>query len=448
MRRSDPYGVAGPTADLEELAGYVAKHSIPLRQDADLDPLMDLIGDGRLALIGEASHGTHEFYEWRARLSQRLIAEKGFRFVAVEGDWPDCYRLNRYVQTLRHAGMSAAHVLHGFDRWPTWMWANQEIVDFSEWLRAFNQGIPATRNVGFFGLDVYSLRDSLQAIVGYLEKVHPEAIDKAMRAFRCFDPYGGDPHQYARALMLGPDGCQDELVDLLVHLNKHNRQYRALGSDAFFNAEQNAIIARNAERYYRAMIQGGPMSWNIRDQHMMQTLDRLLQHHGPDAKAIVWAHNTHIGDARATDMVSDGMVNIGQLARDQYGPDQVVLIGFTSHRGHVIAAHGWDRPWYNLPVPLAAPGSWDDVLHLAGPADRLLIMTPEIAGPAMRTVRGQRAIGVVYHPRFERHGNYVPTDLPARYDAILHIDLTHALRPLHMPERLSLEPPETYPFAV
>jgi erythromycin esterase-like protein len=249
-------------------------------------------------------------------------------------------------------------------------------------------------------------------------------------------------------MMLAPDGCQDELVDLLVHLNKNARHYRALGSDAFFNAEQNALIARNAERYYRAMVRGGPASWNIRDLHMMETLHRLLQHHGPEAKAIVWAHNTHIGDARATDMVTDGMVNIGQLAREQFGPDQVVLIGFSTHRGHVIAAHGWDRPWFQLPVPIAAAGSWEDVLHLAGGNDRILVLSPDVAGPAMRTVRGHRAIGVVYHPRYEQHGNYVPTDLPARYDAIIHIDRTHALRPLHTPERITLEPPETFPFAV
>jgi erythromycin esterase-like protein len=221
-----------------------------------------------------------------------------------------------------------------------------------------------------------------------------------------------------------------------------------LGADAFFNAEQNAIVARNAERYYRAMVQGGAQSWNVRDQHMMETLNRLLAHHGPASKAIVWAHNTHIGDARATDMVSDGMVNIGQMAREQYGPDQVMLVGFTSHRGHVIAAHGWERPWYRLPVPLAAEGSWEDVLHLAGPSDKVLMMTPELAGPAMRTVRGHRAIGVVYHPRFEHYGNYVPTDLPARYDAIIHIDRSSALKPLHTPERFTMEPPETYPFAV
>ncbi len=448
MRRQAGMGTVGPTADIEALAGYVGRHTTALESDADLDPLVDLVGDSTCVMIGEATHGTREFYAWRARLSRRLIAERGFRFVAVEGDWPDCYRLNRYVQSMPHSGVSARHVLHAFDRWPTWMWANQEVSDFAEWLKELNRLRSASDAVGFYGLDVYSLWDSLHAVTGYLEQVDPEAVERAHRAFRCFEPYGGDVQEYARMMMLVADGCAKEVVDLLVHLNQQSRRYAALGSDDYFNAEQNALVARNAEHYYRTMVHGGSASWNVRDRHMMETLERLMTHRGPKAKAIIWAHNTHVGDARATDMASAGMVNIGQLARERYGPDMVTLIGFLTHRGHVIAAHGWETPWYHLPVPMAAPGSWEDVFHLARPADQILVLGPEVATPPMRTVRGQRAIGVVYHPRYERFGNYVPTDLPARYDAVIHIDSTHALTPLHMPERLQLEPPETFPWAV
>ncbi|MBC7544720.1 MAG: erythromycin esterase family protein [Candidatus Sericytochromatia bacterium] len=430
------------------MAGYVARHSTPLTADADLDPLLDLVGDAACVMIGEATHGTREFYQWRARLSRRLIVERGFRFIGVEGDWPDCYRLSRYVQGLPQSGVSAHHVLHAFDRWPTWMWANQEVVDFAEWLRGHNLMQPADKAVGIYGLDVYSLWDSMRAVADYLEAVDPAAVDQAKRAFRCFEPYGGDAQAYARTVMMVPQGCTKEVVDLLVHLNGHAREYTALGNEAYFNAGQNALIARNAEHYYRTMVQGGAASWNVRDGHMMATLERLRVHHGPKSKAIVWAHNTHVGDARATDMAAAGMVSIGQLARERYGADEVVLIGFLTHRGQVIASHSWETPWYQLPVPMAAAGSWEQIFHLARPEDQVLVLSPDVAIPPMRTVRGHRAIGVVYQPRYERFDNYVPTDLAARYDAVIHVDHSHALSPLHVPERLQLEPPDTFPWAV
>lgn len=422
----------------------------PLVTDRDLDPLLDRIGEARFVLLGEASHGTADYYEWRTRLSRRLITENGFSFIAVEGDWPDCYRVNRYVKRYPDSGEHAREVLHAFARWPTWMWANEEIVDLAEWLREYNRTQPDGSKVGFYGLDVYSLWDSLHAIVGYLHRTDPEAAAVARRAYRCFEPYGEDAVAYARATAWVPKTCEQEVLALLSELRRKEPQFGHDGRELFFNAQQNALVVHNAESYYRSMIQGDRRSWNIRDRHMAETLDRLMQHHGPKAKAIVWEHNTHIGDARATDMVQDGMVNVGQLVREQHGDDGVVLVGFGSHRGRVIAAEEWELPMQNMPVPPGRPLSWEDVLHRAGAQDKLLIFegngrdADELLEP-----RGHRAIGVVYHPRSEYFGNYVPTILPERYDAFMYLDETGAVHPLHMPvAELEKEVPETYPSGV
>lgn len=418
----------------------------PLYEAAQLDPLIERVGDARIVMLGEASHGTHEFYTWRAKITERLVLEKGFTFVAVEGDWPDCYRLNRYVKRMEDAGESAFEVLHAFDRWPTWMWANQEIVELGEWLRAWNDAQRPDERVGFYGLDVYSLWDSLHAVLDYLRAHDGESLERAQAALRCFDPYGEDAQAYARATSLVGDSCESEVVSLLGELRRHDEGlFRSdSGREAYFNAEQNAIVAHDAEAYYRAMVRGGGSSWNLRDRHMMDTLERLMRHHGPSAKVIVWEHNTHIGDARYTDMARAGMWNIGQLAREAYGEDDVVLVGFGSHRGTVIAGEGWEEPMLRMPVPPAKAGSWEDVLHRAGPDDKLLIFGDEDDADFLE-VRDHRAIGVVYHPQFESFGNYVPTVLPRRYDAFVYLDQTHALRPLHFVERPEHEFPETWP---
>src|SRR5581483_7705875 len=293
----------------------------PLRGPADLDPLLERIGDARFVLLGEASHGTAEYYNWRRRISQRLIREKGFSFIAVEGDWPDCYRVNRYVKGLPDAGSDAREVLQSFARCPTWMWANEEIVALAEWLRRHNAGLAEDKKVGFFGLDVYSLWDSLYAVLGYLRKADPSLLPAARRALRCFQPYGEDVQQYARATALVPTSCEDEVVALLKELRSKEPQYRAAGREEFFTAEQNALVVKNAEAYYRAMVRGGPESWNLRDRHMTETLERLMRHRGAEAKAIVWEHNSHIGDARYTDMADDGMVNVGQLVRQRHATE-------------------------------------------------------------------------------------------------------------------------------
>ncbi|WP_373044248.1 erythromycin esterase family protein [Vulgatibacter sp.] len=429
----------------EALVHKVRAAARPLQQPSDLDPLLERIGDARVVLLGEATHGTSEYYGWRARISERLLLEKDFSFLAVEGDWPDCYRLSRYVKGREDAGGSAFEVLHAFDRWPTWMWANQEIVELAEWLRTFNEGREPDDRVGFFGLDVYSLWDSLHAVLDFVRKIDGASLEHARQALRCFDPYGEDAQVYARATRFVGESCEAEVVGLLRDLRARREALRADGSrDAFFDAEQNALVARNAEAYYRAMVRGGGASWNLRDKHMMETLERLLRHHGPKAKAIVWEHNTHVGDARYTDMARAGMWNIGQLAREAWGEDRVVLVGFGSHRGTVIAGEEWEAPMMRMPVPAARQGSWEDVLHRASPQDKLLVFGGE-ADEEMLAVRPHRAIGVVYHPQWESYGNYVPTVLPRRYDAFLYVDQSHALEPLHFVERSEHDYPETWP---
>ena len=430
------------------LIDVIARAERPLRNSNDLDHLLDEIGDRRIVLLGEASHGTHEYYEWRRRISERLIREKEFSFIAVEGDWPDCYALNRYAKDLPDAGSNARDVAHTFSRWPTWMWANKEVVGLIEWLRDYNQDLHPEQRVGFYGLDVYSLWESMEAVVRYLERVDPDAAARARRNYGCFDPYHQDVQQYARATALVPTSCEDEALHTLVELRRNAPQYREDGRDAYFNAEQNALTARNAERYYRAMIYGGPDSWNLRDTHMIETLRRLLEHHGPAAKAIVWEHNTHVGDARATDMARAGMVNVGQLARAEWGAHDVYIAGFASYSGSVIAGEEWGAPMQRMAVPQAARTSWEAVLHEASERDKLIV-TREIADneDAAKT-RGHRAIGVVYDPEWERAGNYVPTRMTDRYDALLYIDESRALRPLHMAVTEDGEVPETYPSGV
>lgn len=428
----------------QPLIDAIGRNELPLRDDADLDPLLERIGDARVVLLGEASHGTSEFYTWRHRISRRLVEEKGFSFIAVEGDWPDCYAINRFVKGGREHGADARKALHAFERWPTWMWANEEVVALAEWLRAHNDALEPGRRVGFYGLDVYSLYDSMEAVIRYLEGVDPEAAARARSAYGCFDPYEGDVQDYAMATVLVPTSCEEEALRTLVELRTRGRELAEDDPEGFFDAEQNALVARNAERYYRAMIRGGGSSWNVRDQHMTETLARLLEHHGDGAKAIVWEHNTHVGDARATDMQRAGMVNVGQLARERWG-GEVVIAGFSSYAGSVIAGEQWGAPMRRMTVPPAREGSWEALMHAAGARDRLLLLEGLDGVPGALEPRGHRAIGVVYHPERERLGNYVPSVLPYRYDALLHIEQSRALRPLHMPEHALREPPETFP---
>jgi erythromycin esterase len=426
-------------AELEDLAR-------PLEGPAHLDPLIEAIGDAKYVLLGEATHGTSEFYTWRAEITKQLITQKHFSFVAVEGDWPDCYRVNRFVKG--GEGKSAEDVLHAFSRWPTWMWANREIVDLVRWLRARNERMLDDSKIGFYGLDVYSLWESMDSVIDYLKRVDPDAVASARRAYSCFEPYNEDSQEYARATALVPTSCQAEAVAALVTLRSQAGEYKEEGDpEAYFSAEQNAIVAKNAELYYRTMIRGGPTSWNVRDHHMMETLDRLIQHHGPYAKAIVWEHNTHIGDARFTDMARAGMVNVGQLTRQSHEKEGVWLVGFGTFKGTVIAGREWGAEMEKMSVPDARAGSYEAAMHQAVGRDSLFIFRDEDeeATLKLQEPRGNRAIGVVYDPRTEHWGNYVPTVLPHRYDAFIHIEESKAVDPLHMPAVVDGEVPETFP---
>lgn len=431
----------------ETVVDSVIQHTYPLEHTADLQPLLDRIGNAKIVMLGEASHGTHEYYTWRAQLSKRLIEEKGFNFIAVEGDWPDCYRLNRYCKGYDTVSERASHVLKEFNRWPTWMWANWETAALAEWLKKHNTGLSANRKAGFYGLDVYSLWESMEYIMQYLKKTDPAALKVAENAYRCFEPYRKDEgRSYAHASAFVPKLCEAEVVGLLKEIRRKIPQYNT-DHENVLSAEQNALVAVNAEKYYRAMLGGGPQSWNIRDHHMADTLNRLLAFHGDNAKAIVWQHNTHIGDARATDMAAEGMQNTGQLARIQHQNKNVVLVGFGSFRGKVMAGRGWGAPMEAMPMPEAREGSWEYILHRAGRKNKLLLMNDFSGSNLTHHYIGHRAIGVVYDPARERHGNYVPTILPLRYDAFIYLDETTALHPLHIrPDGDQI--PETYPFGV
>ena len=414
--------------------------------EEDLDALLDDIGDARFVLLGEASHGTSEFYSWRARISKRLMEEKGFNFIAVEGDWPDCYRINRYVKNYQDAGQSAREVVDTFNRWPTWMWANWEVIALAEWMRQYNQDHPQ-HQVGFYGLDVYSLWESMRAIVDYLQNKDPELAELAKTAYRCFEPYAEDVQAYAWSTRMVPESCEDEVIDLLNELRQKAPIYQS-DPETSFNADQNALVMVNAERYYRAMVRSDQNSWNVRDIHMADTLDRLIDFHGDNTKAIVWAHNTHVGDARYTDMGASGMMNIGQLVRQRKGEDKVFLNGFGTHHGTVIAGKEWDARMEVMGVPDAVEGSWEDILHQTGQEAFYLPLKEARGSTDFEEERGHRAIGVVYDPEFERYGNYVPTILPRRYDGFIFINETEALHPLHIEVEEQAAVPETYPWGL
>jgi erythromycin esterase-like protein len=418
----------------------------PLRTPQDLDPVLDRIGDARIVLLGEASHGTHEYYAWRAALTRRLVEEKGFGLVAVEGDWPECFEVNRCVKHRPGAATSPRAVLDSFHRWPTWMWANEEVVAFTEWLRDHNAGRAEDDRVGFYGLDVYSLWSSMQSLLDYLREHEPQHLDVALQAARCFEPYAEDAQDYAFASRFSPSSCEPKVVELLSRLcQERGREVDGDDPEARFSAEQNAAVAAGAERYYRSMVGGQAESWNVRDVHMQDTLDRLLDFHA--TKAVVWEHNTHVGDARATDMAGAGMVNVGQLARERHGTDDVVVVGLGGHRGGVIAGRRWGAQMERMSVPPARRGSLEALLHDALGQDSALVFPRAEQPEWLRRRLDHRAIGVVYAPEREAWGNYVPTVLGARYDAFLWFEQTRPLRPLHLEPEAEGEA-QTWPWAV
>jgi erythromycin esterase-like protein len=422
----------------------------------DFDPLLALVGNARFVLIGEASHGTHEFYRIRAEITKRLIREKGFTSVAVEADWPDAYRVNRYVRG-RGGDSDATQALDGFKRFPQWMWRNADVLDFVGWLRAHNDVVSETAQVGFYGLDLYALHASIAAVLGYLRVVDPEAARRAQYRYSCFDHFGEDPQAYGYAARLGlAPSCETAVVEQLEELRSATAEYARrdgrLEPDEPFFAEQNARLVRNAERYYRAMIGSRVVSWNLRDQHMAETVDALVALHaqrGRREKVVVWAHNSHLGDARATEMGTGGELNVGQLVRQRYGRD-AVSVGFLTYDGTVTAASNWDEPAERKVVRPALPGSYEALLHEVGCGNLLLDLTTP--GPANRGLEEpclERAIGVIYRPETERLSHYFQACLPRQFDCVLYYDTTRAVEPL---ERTGLwergEVPETFPSSL
>jgi erythromycin esterase len=406
----------------------------PLRDESTLDPLLERIGSARAVLLGEASHGTREFYTWRAAISRRLIEEKNFVFIAVEGDWGACARVNRYVKHLPGAAESGREALMSFDRWPRWMWANEETLELVEWLHDFNKDRPADQRVGFYGIDVYGCSESIKKGPAYLRQIDGEAADMLAEALGCLVPYADDPQQYLHAIIHEGVNCEPAIraaVDRLRTLRAVVPEHK---KNEWFHAKQNAIVVKRAERHYRAMMSRGAGSWNARAEHFHGTFARLLDHYGQESRGIVWAHNTHIGDARATPMADQGMVNIGRLARESLGEDNVVLAGFATHRGRVLAAPRWQGPRQEMTVPRALGGSVEDLLNQLGKEASILLMADLAEAPAFSNrLWRHRAIGVTYDPLEER-GNYVPSLLTRRYDVIIFIAETAPLTPLHESE--------------
>ena len=421
----------------------------------EFDAFLDIVGDARIVLLGEATHGTHEFYRARAGITKRLIEEKGFSAVAVEADWPDAYRVNRYVRGF-DGGSTPADALAGFERFPQWMWRNADVLGFVDWLRAYNDARSWDAKAGFYGLDLYSLYASIEAVLAYLESVDSEAARQARHRYACFENFRGDPQAYGFSIRFDlAEHCEDEAVQQLVELRRHAADYKGAGAraaeDEFFFAEQNARLVKNAEAYYREMYRGRISSWNRRDRHMAETLEALCGHlsrGGSPAKIVVWEHNSHVGDARATEMGWNGELNVGQLVRECHGKD-AVLAGFTTYEGTVTAASEWGEPAELKRVRSALPGSYEDLFHGTGLGDFLLNLGDGKTAKLMPRTRLERAIGVIYLPETERISHYFEAHLAEQFDVVLHYDRTQAVEPLERAARREPEEPvETYPVGV
>jgi protein-L-isoaspartate(D-aspartate) O-methyltransferase len=413
---------------------------------ADLDPLLERIGDARVVLIGEASHGTSEFYRMRARITQELIERKGFTIIAIEGDWPDTAAIDAHVRP----DVRRTVPWRAFSRFPTWMWRNEETRGFVDWLYEHNTGVwDLAHQVAVYGLDLYSLGTSIDAVLGFLDRVDPEAAEVARVRYGCFSPWETDPAVYGRAVSAGRlAACEDEVVAVLGDLLEKRLAYEAEDGAALFDAERNATVVREAERYYRVMYRGSRESWNLRDTHMFDVLRAALAHRGEDAKAVVWAHNSHVGNARATEMGRRGEINIGQLAKEAFR-DDAYSVGFGTHQGTVAAATNWGEPMQVMKVRPSHRDSYEHICHDTGLAGFLLPLrhpaVPEVR-EALLKPHLERAIGVIYRPQFELASHYFQAALPAQFDEYVWIDETRAVQPLPTHELAGV--PETYPFAL
>ena len=431
--------------------------AVPLHGVTDTDAILEAIGDASIVLLGEATHGTHEFYRSRMEISLRLLCDKGFAGIAVECDWPDALDVSRYVQGRGQAATPQA-AMQCYERFPRWMWRNHDVLELVRRLRAFNDGIAdEQRKVGFFGLDLYSLRRSMQAVIAYLDRIDPEAAKRARSRYECFDHLAEDPQRYGYATTFGmKKDCEVEVMRQLMGMTANFERYAGAdgvtGFDEAFYAHQNARVAQNAESYYRAMFEGGHASWNVRDTHMADTLDALRDHlarrRDEPAKLVIWAHNSHIGDARATEMGRRGEVNLGQLVRERHGPEQCYLLGYTTHAGTVTAASEWDQPAERKNVRPSLEDSVENLMHRTG-HDFFLPLRGNADLQKQLDHRLERAIGVIYLPESERVSHYFMTEVGKQFDGLVHFDTTRAVKPLDAPaEMLHDETPETYPSGI
>jgi len=416
------------------------------------DEILALVGDARFVLIGEASHGTHEFYKYRAEITKRLIREKGFSAVAVEADFPDAYRVNRYVRGFG-ADKTANDALSAFTRFPLWMWRNADVLDFVGWLKSHNDKLKIDDKIGFYGLDLYSLHSSMEAVTEYLEKVDPDAAKRARYRYSCFDHYGEDAQHYGYAANYNlENSCEREVITQLVEIRKRAAEYANrdgfVARDEYFFAEQNARLVKNAEEYYREMFRGRVSSWNLRDRHMAETLSALATHletQGQAAKIVVWEHNSHLGDARATDMGASGEWNVGQLVREKYG-NQAILIGFTTFSGTVTATSNWDEAAQLKQVRPALANSYELLFHETGLPRFFLNLQDSETKELLARPRLERAIGVIYRPETERVSHYFDAYLSEQFDGVIHFDETRAVEPLDKTSGWTHDDaPETFP---
>lgn len=428
----------------EQLIDQLRRHAtvLPAIEDPGFADAFEQFADARVVLIGEASHGTSEFYRARAAITQRLIERHGFTIVAAEADWPDAAKIDRYVR--QH--QPPAWVEEGFKRFPTWMWRNQEVADFARWLRSHNDSLPAEQRVEFRGLDVYSLGSSIQEVLGYLDRVDPQAASAARQRYGCLSPWHDEPAVYGHNVMRGQPSCEDAVVEQLRALLDQRLEYLNKDGSNFFNAERNARVVLAAEQYYRAMYQGSTESWNLRDRHMFDTLRALLEHRGDNARAVVWAHNSHIGNAAATSMGWGGEFNIGELCRTAFGRE-AVLLGMATDRGEVAAADNWDEPMQVKQVRPSRPDSWEQLFLRAGlPASLTSWRDDPQLREALARPRLERAIGVIYRPATERQSHYFQAILSEQFDALLWLEQTTAVTPIG-PQQIDEESvPDTYPF--
>lgn len=405
--------------------------AILLESEKSLDQLITAAGDKKLVLLGEASHGTHEYYAWRDQISRKLIENHQFNFIAVEGDFASLYELNKYVKNSEGAANSAREVLLKLDRWPTWMWANEEVVALAEWLRAHNDKLPQNQKVGFYGMDVYDEWNSKQRVLEVLKNANASLFNSVQSQYDCFDPQKGESWQYAQAVKFGRSSCAKPTQNVVELIKNNRNSLNDLTDEAYFYLLQNALVMQNAEKFYRKSIASeDASSWNARAIHMHETVSDLLTLYGENAKGIVWAHNTHIGDANFTSMRNFDQKNIGQLSREKHGSNNVFLIGFTTYEGKVMAGSSWGSEMEEMTIPKATRNSVESKLNETGlEAFYLIFDEQDRSDEKMNQVLGNRAVGVVYNPRNDNR-QFVPTILPLRYDAIIYFRETKALQPL------------------